>query len=181
MADFEKIWAEHQSTLRRFIQARVSDPDEVDDLLQLILVRLYEKHGSIKSASSVRSWLFQVAKNAIIDHYRKQRREHDLEVAELWQAGNERDVFRELSDCLTVFVSALPKESAKLILAIDINGQSQKACAEEKNISYSTLKSRVQKARTQLRNLYLDCCHFSLNQKGSITDYDQKHRKCKKC
>jgi len=69
----------------------------------------------------------------------------------------------------------LPHEDAELLKAIDLNRESQKAYAEALGISYPTLKSRVQKSRTLLKQVFDDCCHFERDRRGSIYEYKRKN------
>ena len=183
--NFESIWQEYRSNLKAFIHSRVSDSDEVDDLLQNIMIKVYQKHHTVKSSTSVKSWLFQVTNNAIIDYYRTKERTPDQDQIDddFWYKNLDitTDAGTELAQCIEPFVAALPASTAKLLKAIDINGQSQKMYAESNGLSYSTLKSRVQKGRSQLRELFTDCCHFSLDRHGNILDYTPKTENCDKC
>ena len=83
--DFEKIWLDYQASLKAFLHSRISNRDDVDDLLQNIMIKIYEKRHSVKSESSLKSWLFQVANNTIIDHYRKKQKEEGIKASDLWQ------------------------------------------------------------------------------------------------
>ena len=179
--NFHDIWTGYRSKLQLFLHSRVSDPVEVDDLLQNIMIKIYEHQHTLKSESSVRSWLFQVANNAIIDYYRKKGRIHELSADDLWYEKAQLDVKTGLADCVKPFIAALPGDSARLLTEIDINGRSQKEYADELGVSYSTLKSRVQKSRSQLRDLFTSCCHFSLSHQGNVIDYEPKEESCKKC
>ena len=87
----------------------------------------------------------------------------------------------DLSHCIEPFLKVLPEELADLLRSIDLEGKSQKAYAQEMGISYSTLKSRVQKGRSELRGLFEGCCHYSLDKQGNIIDFEQKSDKCNKC
>ncbi|WP_246058408.1 sigma factor-like helix-turn-helix DNA-binding protein [Litorilituus lipolyticus] len=79
------------------------------------------------------------------------------------------------------FISALPEEHADLLTAIDVHGESQKDYANKQGVSYSTLKSRVQKSRELLKGIYEDCCHFSVDKQGNVIDYQPKNGKCDGC
>ena len=181
MNDFNAIWNEYREGVKSFLHSRISDSDEVDDLLQSIFVKVYEKHHTLRAQSSFKSWLFQIANNAIIDHYRKQAKSKDLTKNDLWYEDETNDVITELAQCAEPFIHALPAKWSEPLLAVDIQGKSQKVYAEENGISYSTLKSQVQKARSELQKLFLDCCHFSMDQQGNIADFEPKNGNCKKC
>jgi len=133
----------------------------VDDLLQETLIKTYENLGSLKDKSSIKSWLFQIANHSIIDFYRKEGRSRDLKADDLWYTVDAEEIQLELSQCIEPFINALPARSAQLLTAIDLEGKSQKDYALEQNISYSTLKSQVQKGRSELRNLWVANCYFT--------------------
>jgi RNA polymerase sigma-70 factor (ECF subfamily) len=179
--NIEKIWSEYQSGLKAFLHSKVANADEVDDLLQEILIKTFNNFHTIKSEESIKPWLYQIANNSIVDFYRKQAKSRDLTIEQLWYGEDDYDVKQSLRQCITPFINALPDETAALLTAIDIKEQSQKAYAEATGVSYSTLKSRVQKGRAELRALFEQCCHFSLDKQGNLADFDPKSDTCKNC
>ncbi len=177
--NLEQVWAEYQQTLKAFLHSKVSNTADVEDLLQEILIKTFQNLHKVQNASSVKSWLFQLANNTIIDFYRKnarQQRDSKIDADDLWFADlDHNEEFKQrLSLCIEPFIQALPEQSASLLLAVDIKGQSQKALAEEQNVSYSTIKSRVQKSRGDLKNLFEQCCNLSLDKQGNVIDCELK-------
>ncbi|MFZ3406027.1 RNA polymerase sigma factor SigZ [Vibrio chagasii] len=177
--DLEQVWAEYQQTLKAFLHSKISNSADVDDLLQEILIKTFQNLHKVQDASSVKSWLFQLANNTIIDFYRKharQQRDSKIDADDLWFADldHNEEFKQKLSLCIEPFIQALPEQSASLLLAVDIKGQSQKALAEEQNVSYSTIKSRVQKSRGDLKNLFEQCCNLSLDKQGNVIDCELK-------
>ena len=179
--NFETIWSDYQTKLKRFLHSKVADQADVDDLFQTIMIKIYESHHTIKTEDNIKAWLFSVANNAIIDYYRKKSRIPGIEAKDLWFEETNTHTESELAQCIESFIDVLPAQSSNLLKEIDLNGRSQKQYARDLGISYSTLKSRVQKARTQLRDLFLDCCQFSLDHQGNIINYEPKLGNCKKC
>ncbi|MGY3572220.1 RNA polymerase sigma factor SigZ [Vibrio paucivorans] len=181
----EQVWGEYQQSLKSFLYSKVNHHEDVEDLLQEILIKTYQNLSTLKDADSIKSWLFQVANRTIIDFYRKRarnQRDQELETDDLWFENGERELEQEMSACIAPFIQALPESNASLLSAVDLEGQSQKALAEAEGISYSTLKSRVQKSRSELKALFEDCCHFSLDKNGSVVDYERKDDgKCRQC
>lgn len=159
----------------------MSNPADVDDLLQEISVKVFTGLASLKDEDRLQSWLYQTARNAITDHYRKEGRGKDLAQDDLWYGATEKTVRQDLEGCVRPFINALPVEAAQLLTAIDLGGQPQKEYAAVHGISYSTLKSRVQAARTSLRGLFEDCCRMSLDAQGNIADYSPKGGPCRNC
>ena len=163
---------------------KVANESDVEDLLQDILIKTYKNLPRVKDQSSIKSWLFQIANNTIIDFYRKKGREQTLtaEELELMDDGSEGNTAKDaLVDCVVPFIEALPKDQAELLRAIDIDGQSQKEYAEKLGVSYSTLKSRVQKSRSELKAVFDHCCDFQIDRFGSIYDYNRKNDGCGNC
>ncbi len=179
--ELDEVWRDYRGKLRGFVQARVSDPADVDDLLQEILIRTHGGMGSLKSGDSLQAWLFQVASNAVTDHYRRRGRARGVQAEDLWYEQDEDGVREELAGCIEPFIDSLPADTAALLRAIELEGQSQKEYAALQGIAYSTLKSRVQKGRAQLRAQFGRCCSFTLDASGNLADYEPKPGACPPC
>ncbi|PMJ88293.1 RNA polymerase sigma factor SigZ [Vibrio sp. 10N.261.55.A7] len=178
--NIDTIWSEYRNSLKGFLHKNVANHDDVDDLLQEVLIKTYNKLDTIKDKSKLKSWLFQIANNTIIDFYRKSKPHSELQDETVWQSEPEA-VMEELSDCVVPFIQGLPEEHAALLTAIEIEGIPQKEYAENNGIKYSTLKSRVQKSRQLLHGLFSECCEFSVDAQGNVLDYHQKPTPCSKC
>nr|WP_064429687.1 RNA polymerase sigma factor SigZ [Vibrio bivalvicida] len=183
VVNVEKVWSEYQSSLRGFLHKNVSDADDVEDLLQEVLIKTYKNLPKVRDNKKIKSWLFQIANNTIIDFYRQRRVESDIDmiVNEFWHPEPTQEVLEQLAECVVPFINVLPKEEANLLTAIEINGISQTQYAEKMGINYSTLKSRVQKSRKMLYNLFDECCTFSIDSQGNVIDYQAKNNTCTSC
>ena len=179
--NIETIWEEYRADIKAFLHSRVSNCDDVDDLLQDIWLKAYKNIHTVKSEKSIKSWLFQITNHIIIDFYRKNGKLLNFYVEDIYLGENNIDTIQSLSYCVNIFIKALPKETAELLIAIDIKGQSQKQYASNIGINYSTIKSRVQKGRIQLRKKFEDCCYLYFDQYGNIIDFEPKSKDCPKC
>jgi RNA polymerase sigma-70 factor (ECF subfamily) len=179
--NLEDIWQEYSTSLRGFLHSRVSNDADVEDLLQEVLIKTHQNLDTVVSSEKIKPWLFQLTNNTIIDFYRKKGRAKDISAADLWYAEDDVVVERELAQCVEPFIRALPKKSADLLLAIDIEGQSQKEYAEKAGVSYSTLKSQVQRGRAKLRTLFDDCCSLTLDKHGNVVKFTTKSGGCDSC
>ncbi|MEP3245950.1 MAG: RNA polymerase sigma factor SigZ [Sneathiella sp.] len=178
--DLEAIWHDYRVSLTNFLRTKISDPSDVEDVLQEILIKTHANLGSIKTESSVKSWLFQVARNAAIDFYRRERRPSP-NPEDLWYAIDQPDILDDLTGCLKPFIDRLPEKEAHILTAIELKGVSQKDYAKQIRVPYSTLKSRVNKSRALLRHLYEECCTFSLDAQGNVMDCSENSGKSIKC
>ncbi len=177
----ETIWKEYRSSLRAFLYSKISNAADIDDLLQEILIKTHQNLAKVRTEVSIKPWLFQIANHTIIDFYRRNKIFTELNQEEtvsetVWLKAQARDIKQELSACIEPFIQALNEQDAALLTAIDINGESQRQYAESLGLSYSTLKSRVQKARTQLRSLFDDCCQMELDTQGNLMEYEPQKR-----
>lgn len=155
-----------QPRLRNFIRARVADED-VDDILQEVLAELVEAYRLMKPIEEVGAWLFRVARNRIIDRFRKRRSEaspsspaqDDDGGRERWEdllpsadAGPEAVYARNvLLDELAAALDELPEAQREVFLAHEVEGRSFKDLAEESGISINTLLWRKHAAVVHLR------------------------------
>ena len=149
--------------------------------MQDILLKVHSNLGALEQQRSLKAWLFQIANRAIIDFYRSGRPRQLPDAENLWHEDTVPDVKRELERCIEPFIGNLPPDLAELLTAVDLNGESQKQLAQRLGISYSTLKSRVQKARTLLRREFDLCCTFSVDSSGNLVDFDPRAPHCGNC
>ncbi|MCJ8272648.1 MAG: RNA polymerase sigma factor SigZ, partial [Psychrosphaera sp.] len=75
--NLETLWLAYQSNLKAFLHKNVSNPNDVEDLLQEILIKTHQNLGQLKDSKKVKSWLFQIANHTIIDFYRKRGNAQD--------------------------------------------------------------------------------------------------------
>ena len=177
----ETIWAEYQTSLKAFLYKNVTNQADVEDLLQEILIKTYQNLQNVNDAHKVKSWLFKIAHNSIIDFYRQSGKDKVLADNELWYNQPQQDVYQQLSRGVVPFINGLEETDKQLLTAIEIDGLSQKAYAEKMDIKYSTLKSQVQKSRSQLYGLFKQCCNLNLDKKGNLIDIEPKNKTCKNC
>jgi RNA polymerase sigma-70 factor, ECF subfamily len=166
--EFSEILEEHYERLRRFVRSRVSNPEEADDLVQEICLRAVSKVDTIRDSSRVESWLFQIARNAIIDHYRRARPLGHLPDDLIDSRDFEHLDTPELSACLPSLFDGLPEPDREALRLTAIDGMKQRELAERLDISLSGAKSRVQRARKRFRELIVTCCHLELDRLGGV-------------
>jgi len=162
------------SRLRNFIRRRVSDPGDVEDVLQDVFYRLVEANRLLMPIDHVTGWLFRVARNRITDLFRKKKPGSfsgaavEDEEGELLQiqdmlpspdAGQEALYFRNLLlDELELALDELPDEQREVFIAHELEGRSFRELSAEMGVSVNTLLSRKRYAvlhlRERLRSIY---------------------------
>lgn len=173
--------ANYRSALHAFLVSRLRNPDDADDLVQDVLTKTLQQGHTLQSDAKLKAWLFQVAHNALVDHHRKRQREATLDANDLWYSEAPEHRQHAFAPCLDAFIQALPADAGALLRDVELDGRSQKAVAAERGLSYSTLKSRVQSARAQLRTLFDQCCAVARAPDGPVIDYVQREGRCRSC
>ncbi len=173
-----KIWDEFSGQLRQFILSRVSNESLADDILQDVFVKIYSRIDTLKDTTKIKSWLYQITRNTIIDHYRGQKEMMELPET-LAEIGEYEDMtddspHRRLVSGIKGLVQELPEKYRQAIVLTEFQGMSQKELAEHLGISVSGAKSRVQRGRQKLKQMLLDCCHFECDRYGTILACHQR-------
>jgi RNA polymerase sigma-70 factor (ECF subfamily) len=173
--NLELLWDQYSTRLRAFIRSRVWDDAEAEDILQEVFIRIHRHLCCQPEWNKPKSWIYQIARNLIIDHYR--RRRETVELPESLPAEPdlpEKDPEAVLALSLKEMIDGLPEHYRQALLLTEYQGLSQKQLAERLGISLSGAKSRVQRARERLRDMLLRCCHFEFDRRGRIVDYYQR-------
>jgi RNA polymerase sigma-70 factor, ECF subfamily len=178
-------WTDVAARLRPFVAHRVP-PGDIDDVVQDVLVRMHRGLPDLRDNDRFSAWMFQVARNAIADTGRKHARapisDPDLDdrPAEL-PADDDREAATALAGCVSLFVAQLPSPYREAITLVELEGRTAKQAAEMVGISVSGMKSRVQRGRAQLRDLFEQCCEIAVDARGKPTEFTPRARSCKSC
>lgn len=178
----EKIWYEYHARLRSFIKSKVIDDTATDDTLQNVFLKMHTGLASLQDKTKLKSWLYQIARNAIIDYFRS--RKPTVDIPE-WLPQPETDpgekVAQELSKCLQPMIQLLPENYREAIILSELHGLTQKEVAQVQGISLSGAKSRVQRGRVLLKNMLAECCRLEFDHSGRLCDYERKDGACNTC
>jgi len=169
MAEQDKRIAEtvsrERGRLGNFIRRRVPDASEAEDILQDVFYEFVAAYRLPEPIEQVGAWLFRVARNRIIDRFRKKKEEPFSEVSgeadeETWldgvlpsaDAGPEAAYARAvLLDEFYAALAELPEEQRAVFIAHELDGRSFKELAAESGVSVNTLLARKRYAVLHLR------------------------------
>ncbi|WP_044340136.1 RNA polymerase sigma factor SigX [Rossellomorea aquimaris] len=70
---FEKLYSDYHQDVFQFLIYMVQNRQQAEDLVQEVYIRVLKSHERFEGKSSERTWLFSIAKNVAIDHFRKQK------------------------------------------------------------------------------------------------------------
>jgi RNA polymerase sigma-70 factor (ECF subfamily) len=171
------VWETFHVPLQQFIRRRVSDDATAEDLLQDVFLDIHQHIDTLRDVRKLESWIYQVTRNAIIDYYRSKRATTTLVEPEALQLSEElpdEDVVTELFPSVRAMVMSLPARDRQALILTEYQGLTQKELAERLGLSLSGAKSRVQRARKKLKQQLLACCHFELDRRGHVIDYQPR-------
>ena len=164
------LWKDFSTGLKSFIYSRVKNDQDADDILQEVFIKIHENIHTLKDNARIKPWLYQVTRNQIIDHFRNEK-QNQLLTGKLSSQIN-TVAFDTLMDTalldMVKMMDNLPSEYCEALCLTEIEGMSQKDYAVIKELSYSGAKSRVQRARTILKDMMLRCCHYQFDRYGTV-------------
>ncbi|MCA9056072.1 MAG: sigma-70 family RNA polymerase sigma factor [Planctomycetaceae bacterium] len=147
------LYKRHAPALLAFLAARLRDRDEATDLCQQVWVKVWEQLATHFKADHFRGWVFQMARNLLIDHHRKRR--PDTMPEEFDPADRRVDLSGDAVDQrvahLKPCVEALA-EDRKAIVQARLVGASFDDISQQMGIPPNTAMTRFHRAKDQLRD-----------------------------
>lgn len=183
--DAEAIWREFHERLLGFISRRVPSRETAEDILQEVMLRIHRNAAGVERAEAIGAWVHAIARNAIADHYRSASARRELTTgSELDpEAAGELeaeppDVRGELAACIAPLLERLSPSFREALTLTELEGQTQEEAAARVGLSVSGMKSRVQRARRQLKHVLVQCCEVEIDARGSLTEYRPRRASC---
>lgn len=175
-AEVEALWRAVSEPLRGFVGRRVATPEDAEDILQDVFVRVHAGIDALRDEERLVSWVYRIARNAIIDHYRSAPRRREVpaavlpELDETWRADEAdaaAETRAELVGCLRPAIAALPPDAREALELTELGELTQAEAAARLGISVSGMKSRVQRGRRRVRTLMEECCALVFDGRGA--------------
>lgn len=168
------IHQEFHKILYNFIATRVGDKADAEDILQEVFIKITTKMDSLSEDEKLKSWIFTITRNTIIDHYRKHSNITKVDLTEKikdeFSEDETLDSTKGIDKCLKGFIQKLPDQYRDVIIDSELKGIKQKDLADKYNLAYPSLRSRVQRGRTRLKDMLLKCCSIKSDSRGNIIE-----------
>ncbi|MBI2063385.1 MAG: RNA polymerase sigma factor [Candidatus Yanofskybacteria bacterium] len=173
---FEEIVCQYQRDLVNFHYRFVGNRYEAEDLAQETFIKVYKKFDTLKEPDKLKSWIFQIARNTVIDFFRKNKNKAfaldsailenipETTAVDYQERVANLEVSKELEHC----IDQLVKEDRAIIKLLYYEGFSYKEIGELLNINQNTLKSRLHRAR----KILLASIEASPALKDVVLEYD---------
>jgi RNA polymerase sigma-70 factor (ECF subfamily) len=172
-AQATKSVEELMERLRPFVARRLTSPADVDDVLQEVFLRMQRHLGELRDSDRFGPWLYRIVRNAIADRFRVQSREAGPPDESSIPADDdhEDDNVESLATCVAPMVARLPSPYREAVTLVDIEGVTFKDAAAMLAISIPGAKSRVQRGRSKLRDLFEECCRLEFDARRRVVAY----------
>lgn len=164
----KKAWRQHKAEIRSFIAQRSVHAGEADDLLQEVFLKALQQGTQFCALENPRAWLFQVARNLLIDRLRLAKELVPLPDDLCAESTPELDTVDLLSHCLPRVLTELSAPDREAIMFCDVQGMTQQDFAARCGISLAAAKSRVQRARMRLRAQLAESCQVAFDAEGKV-------------
>ncbi len=170
-------WTSHEAELLAWLRHRLADRAAADDVLQDVFVKALRHQAAFCSLERPRAWLFQVARNALVDRARTAHPAEPIEDhADRLEAPAPElpDPVDALAACLAAALERLPVQDAAILRACDVDGQPQREFAAAHALSLPAAKSRLLRARQRLREQLTTGCGVRFGEDGRVCCHEAR-------
>jgi RNA polymerase sigma-70 factor (ECF subfamily) len=161
---FEEIVLKYQDRIYNLCRYMLGNAHDAEDATQEVFLKVYQNLNKFKPDSSIHTWLYRIAVNTCIDYRRKPLFES------LFKTSREGDIFvldqpsdspsperlyesRQIGNAIQLALGRLSEKLRTVIVLKEIEGLSYEEIAEVLDVSIGTVKSRISRAREELKEL----------------------------
>lgn len=165
----------HEKKIYALCYRMTGNPHDAQDTAQEAFFSAWRSLPTFKGDSAFGTWLYRLATNACIDHLRKQKRrtttslsygdddtEFQLELTDPSLTPDKKLEQKEIMQSLHEGLDALPPHHRDVLLLRELSGLTYQEIAERLHLDLGTVKSRIARGRTALRNFLSEKGNFSL-------------------
>lgn len=173
--DFDTGVTEFRTKLHAFVRRRVRDDATADDVTQETLLKVYRSRATFQDGQRLEAWLYRIARNTIIDHYRRQRPSAELPAALAAEPADEVEDFRAAVMATTRrFLEELPEAYREPVRLAELEGLPLAKIALRSGLSLTAVKSRVRRGRAMLKKRLQACCRFEFDRTGKVIGWERR-------
>lgn len=172
---FEELIIEHESKVYNIAYRILNNEEDAKDLSQEVFIKAFNSLHKFREDSSFSTWLYRIAMNTCIDELRKRKGresysiDRDIQTDEGTiprefqdkQLNPEEELMnKELSSQIQWALNHLSETYKEVIILRDFQGFDYKQISQILGCSLGTVKSRISRARTELKNVLIKEKHF---------------------
>jgi RNA polymerase sigma-70 factor (ECF subfamily) len=182
--DFQRVFSEFQKPVYNFVLRMVKDQSLAEELTQDIFVKTYSSLPNFRGDSEVSTWIFRIATNACLDHFRSKSHKTDektdlLSPEDLLKStlpeGEQKPptamedlINSEMSSCVRGYVDDLPEDHRAVILLHDLRGFTNPEIAKITGTTLENVKIRLHRARRKMKEVFSSKCSFYRDERNVL-------------
>ena len=157
---WEEIVRQHRRKVFNIAYKFTGRHAEAEDLTQDVFLKIFKSLHTFDRRANFQTWLVSVSRNLCIDHYRSVRKERetidrDVDAGELTPAAPGQNAYQALEqadrvELLRKAMAKLPDSLRKAVVMRDLKELSYQEIADQLNLPEGTVKSRINRGRTEL-------------------------------
>jgi RNA polymerase sigma-70 factor (ECF subfamily) len=167
-------WAAHEAELRGYLRHQLADDHAAEDLLQDVFIKAMRQDEGFCVLDNPRAWLFQVARNALVDRARMAKPHIALdEIAHAIEAPRAEPIapLDALAGCVARVLGELSADDAAILRPCDLEGMTQREFAQRHGLSLPASKSRLLRARQRMRDRLTTACQVRFDDDGCVSSH----------
>jgi len=170
----QEIYDQYNAKVKHFIKAMVKDDWAVDDLLQETFYKAGKNIGSLAEPDKASSWLYKIAYNVCMDHFRLQKKEtHQQTILKKKNPGKEINILKtleqqEMSVCVQKMMDLLPEQLRSVLMFYDVLELGHREISDILSISVENSKVRLHRARKKLKSILKENCTFEKDDRNVL-------------
>lgn len=161
-------WQAHEGELLGFLRHQLGDPHRAEDLLQEVFLRALRAGQGFCTLQQPRAWLFQVARNALVDEARRQRPTTELSDELPAPPPPADSPLDELAGCIERNLPMMEPHDEDVLRRCDLEGWRLREYAERRQLTLAAAKARLRRARMRLRQALVERCGVRFDEQGTV-------------
>lgn len=157
--------------IQDFVSRRVDHPEDREDLVQEIFLKLKKHADQIQHQDRLLPWLYRTASHQVIDYYRSRRPFQALPEILTMEEEETPGAAEEVASWLRFFIGGLKPVDQEIINLVELQGKTQNEAAQLLGLSLVATKSRHQRAKKRLKLALEACCDYFFDNRGKMTGY----------
>lgn len=177
----QEIYEIHHQEIYYFLLKKMKDSDDAKNILQNTFLKAFENYGQVRDEKKIKSWLFRIARNEMLDYYKREPDYVSRDGKKLRLSDFKETEFYMSKQfcCFDTFVDELPEIYKRPIKLIYKEGKKQSETAEILGLKLTTVKARVRRAKSILVKNFNECCHYKIAKNGKLVG-EQNCVRCNK-
>lgn len=186
--DFQDIYKEFYPKILNYIHRMLNDYELAEDFTQEVFIRVNNRLASFEGRSKISTWIYKIATNITYDYFKSPAyllnkkntqgsemiEQKDL-ASEIWtgEQSQKADATlekKEMNSCIKRYVQDISENYRTVFVLSEYEGMKNKEIAEILGLSIDTVKIRIYRARTQLRQKMEKGCKITYEEDGIICD-----------